>query len=92
MASGEGSRTGNGKAVIPIKHFREMAPGVWHAYRPTSVVNPTCAQCGDYDRGGGRRGWRWRWTEDGQGGRFTEAICGRCYERSELAVLRAPAV
>jgi hypothetical protein len=69
------------------KHFREMSPGVWHQYRPTSVVNPSCSRCGDYDRGGERRGWRWRWAQDGLAERLTEAICRRWYERTELRIV-----
>lgn len=61
-------------------HFRDKEPGVWHPYRRTSVVNPACSCCGDHDRGGGRRGWRWRWADGGTSGRPTEALCGRCYD------------
>ena len=74
------------------KHFTEAAPGIWHPYRPTSVVNPACSRCGDYDRSGGRRGWRWRLAAVGQGRRLTEAICGRCYVAQDVHVISARAV
>ena len=72
------------------KHFTAVQRGVWRPYRPTSVVNPSCCRCGDYDRSGGRRGWRWRLGEPRPGRKFTEAICGRCYAQMEDgAMLRA---
>lgn len=74
------------------KHFTEAAPGIWHPYRPTSVVNPPCSRCGDYDRNGGRRGWRWRLAVESSGRRLTEAICGRCDVGGDAEVLRAHAV
>lgn len=61
-------------------HFRDKEPGVWHAYQRTSVVNPPCRHCGDHDRGGGRRGWRWRWIDARARHQLTEAICGRCFD------------